>query len=116
VNPSTKKGGTLKLVNNADADSYDPARAYYAYVWNLMKGYYVRTLITNESKPGEDGLKLVPDLAQAMPEISADGKTYTFKLKSGSSSRTVRRSPRRTSSTASSASSRRTCCPVVRPT
>ncbi|MEU7872300.1 ABC transporter substrate-binding protein [Dactylosporangium sp. NPDC049140] len=83
VNPSTKKGGTLKLVNNADADSYDPARAYYAYVWNLMKGYYVRTLLTNESKPGEDGLKLVPDLAQAMPEVSADGKTYTFKLKSG---------------------------------
>ncbi|WP_433058440.1 ABC transporter substrate-binding protein [Dactylosporangium sp. CS-033363] len=83
VNPSDKKGGTLKLVNNSDPDSWDPARAYYAYVWNFMKGYYVRTLLTNESKPGEDGLKLVPDLAQAMPEVSADGKTYTFKLKSG---------------------------------
>ncbi|WP_344621084.1 ABC transporter substrate-binding protein [Dactylosporangium salmoneum] len=83
VNPSDKKGGTLKLVNSADPDSFDPARAYYAYVWNFMKGYYVRSLLTNESKPGEDGLKLVPDLAQALPEITDGGKTYTFKLKSG---------------------------------
>ncbi|WP_432995196.1 ABC transporter substrate-binding protein [Dactylosporangium sp. CA-233914] len=83
VNPSDKKGGTLKLVNQADPDSFDPARAYYAYVWNFMKGYYVRTLLTNEAKPGEDGLKLVPDLAQALPEITDGGKTYTFKLKTG---------------------------------
>jgi peptide/nickel transport system substrate-binding protein len=83
VNPSDKKGGTLKLVNNSDPDSFDPARAYYAYVWNFMKGYYVRTLLTNEAKPGEDGLKLVPDLAAAMPEITDGGKTYTFKLKPG---------------------------------
>jgi peptide/nickel transport system substrate-binding protein len=83
VNPSDKKGGTLKLVNQSDPDSFDPARAYYAYVWNFMKGYYVRSLLTNESKPGEDGLKLVPDLAAAMPELTDGGKTYTFKLKAG---------------------------------
>jgi peptide/nickel transport system substrate-binding protein len=83
VNPSDKKGGTLKLVNSADPDSFDPARAYYAYVWNFMKGYYVRTLLTNEAKTGEDGLKLVPDLASALPEITDGNKTYTFKLKSG---------------------------------
>jgi len=83
VNPSDKKGGTLKLVNNADPDSWDPARAYYAYVWNFMKGYYVRTLLTNQSKPGEDGLKLVPDLADSVPTPTDGGKTYTFKLKSG---------------------------------
>jgi len=83
VNPSEKQGGTLKLINSSDPDSFDPARAYYAYVWNFMKGYYVRTLLTNEAKPGEDGLKLVPDLAAALPEISSDGKTYTFKLKPG---------------------------------
>jgi peptide/nickel transport system substrate-binding protein len=70
VNPSDKKGGTLKLVNNSDPDSFDPARAYYAYVWNFMKGYYVRTLLTNEAKPGDDGLKLVPDLAAPVREIN----------------------------------------------
>jgi peptide/nickel transport system substrate-binding protein len=83
VNPSDKKGGTLKLVNANDPDSFDPARAYYAYVWNFMKGYYVRTLLTNQAASGEDGLKLVPDLAAEMPTISDDKKTYTFKLKPG---------------------------------
>ncbi|MEV4512203.1 ABC transporter substrate-binding protein [Dactylosporangium sp. NPDC049525] len=83
VNPSEKKGGTLKLVNHSDADSWDPVRAYYAWVWNFQKGYYVRTLLTNASKPGEDGLKLEPDLAEKLPEITDGGKTYTFKLKAG---------------------------------
>jgi peptide/nickel transport system substrate-binding protein len=83
VNPSDKKGGTLKLVNHSDPDSFDPVRAYYAWVWNFQKGYYVRTLLTNASKPGEDGLKLEPDLAEKLPEITDGGKTYTFKLKAG---------------------------------
>ncbi len=83
VNPSDKKGGTLKLANNDDIDSYDPARTYYAWGWNFEKSFYVRTLVTNTPKPGKDGVLLQPDLAQAMPEISADKLTYTFKLKSG---------------------------------
>jgi peptide/nickel transport system substrate-binding protein len=83
VNPSDKKGGTLKLANNDDIDSYDPARTYYAWGWNFEKSFYVRTLVTNTPKPGKDGVLLQPDLAQAMPEISADKLTYTFKLKPG---------------------------------
>jgi peptide/nickel transport system substrate-binding protein len=83
VNPSTKKGGTLKLANSSDIDSFDPARTYYAWGWNFEKSYYVRTLVTNTPKPGKDGLTLQPDLAQALPTISADKLTYTFKLKSG---------------------------------
>jgi peptide/nickel transport system substrate-binding protein len=83
VNPSDKKGGTLKLANNAGPDSFDPVRTYYAWGWNFTKAYYVRTLLTNQSKPGDDGLKLVPDLAAEMPKIDDGGKTYTFKLKSG---------------------------------
>ncbi|HEX6500194.1 MAG TPA: ABC transporter substrate-binding protein [Micromonosporaceae bacterium] len=83
VNPSDKKGGTLRLANNADIDSWDPARAYYAWAWNMQRAYYVRTLVTPQSAPGDDGLKLVPDLAQDMPQISSDGLSYTFKLKSG---------------------------------
>jgi len=81
VNPSDKKGGTLKLVNNSGPDSFDPVRAYYAWVWNFMKGYYVRSLLTNEAKPGEEGLKLVGDLATDLPKIEDGGKKYTFTLK-----------------------------------
>lgn len=82
VNPSTKKGGTLNLWSAQDADSWDPARGYYAFVWNLNR-LYTRKLVDYAATPGKDGLKLVPDLASAEPEISADKKTYTFKLRSG---------------------------------
>ncbi|KDN82983.1 ABC transporter substrate-binding protein [Kitasatospora cheerisanensis] len=82
VNPSDKKGGTLNLWTTTDVDSLDPGRAYYASVWNFER-FYTRTLLAFDGKPGKDGLNLVPDLAAAKPEISADGKTYTFKLKPG---------------------------------
>jgi peptide/nickel transport system substrate-binding protein len=82
VNPSTKKGGTLNLWTAQDADSWDPARGYYAFVWNLNR-LYTRKLVDYAAAPGKDGLKLVPDLASAEPELSADKTTYTFKLRSG---------------------------------
>ncbi|WP_377269295.1 ABC transporter substrate-binding protein [Peterkaempfera sp. SMS 1(5)a] len=82
VNVSDKKGGTLNLWSSQDADSWDPARGYYAFVWDMQR-LYTRTLIAYPSDPGSAGLQLKPDLAQAMPTISSDGKTYTFKLKSG---------------------------------
>jgi peptide/nickel transport system substrate-binding protein len=82
LNASDKKGGTLNLWSSQDADSLDPAIGYYAFVWNLER-FYTRTLVTYPSAPGAAGLKLTPDMAQSMPTISADGKTYTFKLRSG---------------------------------
>jgi peptide/nickel transport system substrate-binding protein len=81
VNPSDKKGGVLKLGNSSDADSYDPAESYYAWVWNFER-YYVRTLTTASAAVGLNGDKLQLDLA-ASQDISADGKTYTYKLKPG---------------------------------
>lgn len=53
-----------------------------ASAWNFQR-LYARTLLAFDAKPGDAGLKLVPDLASAEPVISADGKTYTFKLRSG---------------------------------
>ena len=82
INASDKKGGTLNLWSPQDADSFDPAISYYA--WTIdMNRLYSRTLMTYTPKPGPDGLILTPDIASAAPTISADGKTYTFKLKSG---------------------------------
>lgn len=83
VNASDKQGGTLRFGYSSDPDSLDPSRIYYASGQNFMRSFYNRTLLTPDSKPGEDGLKLVPDMAEAMPEISADKLTYTFKLKDG---------------------------------
>ncbi|QNP64987.1 ABC transporter substrate-binding protein [Streptomyces genisteinicus] len=82
VNASDKKGGTLRLVSSQDADSWDPARSYYGWVWNTQR-LYTRTLLTYAPEPGGKGLELVPDLAEAEPEVSADGRTYTLTLRSG---------------------------------
>ncbi|WP_209446610.1 ABC transporter substrate-binding protein, partial [Streptomyces palmae] len=82
VNPSSRKGGTLRLATTADADSWDPGRSYFGWVWNIQR-LYSRTLLTYDAKPGAKGLELVPDLAEALPEVSSDGKTYTVRIKSG---------------------------------
>lgn len=83
VNPSDKKGGTLRLGYSSDPDSYDPTRVYYAAGWNLMHSFYNRTLLAPDPVPGEGGLVLKPDLAEDMPQVSDDKLTYTFKLKKG---------------------------------
>ncbi|MFD7978310.1 ABC transporter substrate-binding protein [Streptomyces sp. NPDC059071] len=82
VNASGRKGGTLRLASGTDADSWDPARSYYGWVWNMQR-LYSRTLLTYDTKPGRQGLELVPDLAEARPDVSPDGRTYTVRLRAG---------------------------------
>ena len=62
VNPSDKKGGTLKLGHAGRRDSFDPGDTYYGYSGTSPR-YYARTLVTFKPAPGKDGLELVPDLA-----------------------------------------------------
>src|SRR5262249_48384949 len=81
VNPSTKQGGVLKVVSDSDADSWDPARMYYGWMFDFSR-LYNRTLVTSAPEPGTGSLKLVNDLA-ASQDVSSDGLTYTYKLKSG---------------------------------
>ncbi|ASU83759.1 peptide ABC transporter substrate-binding protein [Nocardiopsis gilva YIM 90087] len=82
VNPSDEKGGTLRYAHSSDFDSTDPGNMYYAFAWNFSR-YYARTLLTYTTSPGVEGTELQPDLAEGMPEVSDDGKTYTVKLKKG---------------------------------
>jgi peptide/nickel transport system substrate-binding protein len=82
VNASDATGGTLKFVHPDDWDSPDPGNTYYAWSWDFSR-LYARTLMTFKDAPGTDGLQLVPDLAQAPGQASADGLTWTYKLRSG---------------------------------
>jgi peptide/nickel transport system substrate-binding protein len=82
VNASDAKGGTLKFIGTQDADSWDPTRGYYGFVWNFMR-YYTRQLISHKAAPGEKGLELVPDMAKDLAEVTDGGKTYTYHLKDG---------------------------------
>ena len=82
VNPSDKKGGTLKFANSGDWDSLDGADTYYAYSWNFIR-LYARTLLMFKSGPGKEGNTLVPDLAEGLGTPSDGAKTWTYKLRSG---------------------------------
>ena len=82
VNPSDKTGGTVKYVMSDAPDSVDPGDTYYAYMWNFSRNY-ARPLVTFKTKPGKEGLEIVPDLAESLGKASSDGKTWTYKLKSG---------------------------------
>jgi peptide/nickel transport system substrate-binding protein len=81
-NPSTAKGGTLRMANAGDFDSLDPADTYYAYAWNFVR-LYTRSLVTFSPTPGADSTKLVPDLAESLGKPSADAMTWTYTLRKG---------------------------------
>ncbi|MFC8432754.1 ABC transporter substrate-binding protein [Streptomyces sp. NPDC057253] len=82
VNASTQKGGTVTYEYSDVPDSFDPGNTYYAYMYNLSR-LYARPLMTFAPGPGEEGNKLVPDLAASAGVPSDGGKTWTYKIRSG---------------------------------
>lgn len=80
--PSDVKGGDLKLLYSNDCDYWDPGRIYSGVCWDLQR-LISRGLMMYDGKPGKAGTKPVPDLAAAMPTVSADNKVWTYKLKDG---------------------------------
>ncbi|MFI0512703.1 peptide/nickel transport system substrate-binding protein [Streptomyces canus] len=82
VNASTQEGGTVTYEYSDVPDSFDPGNTYYAYMYNLSR-LYARPLMTFAPGPGEEGNKLVPDLAESAGQPSDGGKTWTYKIRSG---------------------------------
>ncbi len=76
-------GGTLKMALTSDVShAFDPQKEYYAISWEFFRCCLLRTLLTYNGKPAEEGgNELHPDLAEGMPEISKDKKTWTFTIK-----------------------------------
>ena len=81
VNPSTKTGGTLKLLSTGDCDSWDPQRTYYGWCMNLQR-LFTRTLIGYKKVNG-DKFELAPDLATAMGRHNKSYTQWTYTLKPG---------------------------------
>ena len=75
---STAGGGSLSMAVEGDLQSLDPAICYDTNCGPLMHMLY-DSLIAYEP----NSATLRPGLAEAMPEVSADGLTYTFKLRAG---------------------------------
>jgi peptide/nickel transport system substrate-binding protein len=76
------RGGTLRLVAHAGAGSIDPQVNDTAQYWQVFAVSY-DGLLTYRKAEGADGLALVPDLADALPAVSADGLRYEFRLRHG---------------------------------
>lgn len=80
-------GGTLNMLGSGDVDYMDPNVSYYP-VGYLNLRMWSRQLFTYPADPGTDNTKPVADLATDIPTtanggISADGKTYTIKIRPG---------------------------------
>lgn len=73
-----KQGGVLTQLGASDVDYLDPGHTYY-------QGGYQVAYVTQRGlygfKPGTPDTQ--PDLAEALPEISADNKMITVKIKKG---------------------------------
>src|SRR5689334_23349851 len=67
------RGGTLTVPWSGDVDSIDPGITYYSGGY-MVAGVTQRTPIAYA--PGKTAA--VADLASALPEVSADGKTVTL--------------------------------------
>jgi peptide/nickel transport system substrate-binding protein len=81
-NPSTKKGGIIKMATATDWDSLDGGDQYYGFAWDFGR-LYSRTLVMFKPVAGKDSAQLVPDMAEKLGEVSDSGKTWTYKLKKG---------------------------------
>jgi peptide/nickel transport system substrate-binding protein len=82
--PATKAkaGGEMTIYGTSFPDFLDPATAYTVDAWQPMVTVYL-PLLSYKHSAGADGTTLIPTLAEAMPEVSADGKTYKLKLREG---------------------------------
>ena len=77
-----KTGGTIRTAYTSFPDYLDPALSYTQEGWQSLWTVYT-PLLTYKHAEGAEGATVVPGLAEAMPDISADGKTYKLKLRSG---------------------------------
>ncbi len=82
--PSTKlaSGGAVRVDSPYDFDTTDPALAYDPLLWPMLYATCAK-LLNYPDKAGLAGSELVPEVAQSLPARSADGKTYTFTIRSG---------------------------------
>jgi peptide/nickel transport system substrate-binding protein len=88
--PAFPLGGILRLAlpateGDPSSVSYlDPQFVFEADVFAFARCCLLRTLLTVGGRPTrEGGAELHPDLARRLPNVSADGLTWTFSIKPG---------------------------------
>jgi peptide/nickel transport system substrate-binding protein len=77
-----KKGGTVTILSDVTPDTFDPTDTYYVD-GNQIEKLFFRSLTQYRLDGPDHQPVLVPDLAEDLGTKSADGLTWTFKLKKG---------------------------------
>jgi peptide/nickel transport system substrate-binding protein len=72
----------FRLAYDTGIDYLDPGLSYTLEGWEIMWNVYL-PLLGYKHVNGPEGATLVPYLAQDLPQVSSDGKTYTFTLRDG---------------------------------
>lgn len=72
-----QKGGEITVVYKDDLATLDPAIGYDWTNWPTIK------MVFDGLLDYDSGTTIQPRLAESLPDISADGLTYTFKLRKG---------------------------------
>jgi len=75
-------GGTLHLEWTSAAGTLDPQVNYTLEYWQLYQATY-DGLVAFDKTTGPKSFDIVPDLATALPKVTAGGRTYTFTLRRG---------------------------------
>jgi len=77
-----RRGGKIIALSQNGPDYLDPGLAYLTTSWEILPAVN-SGLLTYVKAAGAEGMELVPDLATDLPEISPDGRRYTFTVRSG---------------------------------
>jgi ABC-type transport system substrate-binding protein/class 3 adenylate cyclase len=82
--PATHRGGVLRVEfdESNSPDTLDPGLSFLASGWEILR-MTNDGLVAYRASGGPQGAAIVPDLAQALPAVSPDGRTYTFQLRRG---------------------------------
>jgi peptide/nickel transport system substrate-binding protein len=76
-----KQGGSI-TIGTVGPDSYDPVLMQTIQAFQPLKTVYTGLLAYKDAY-GKEGTELTPGLAEKLPDVSSDGKTYTFQLRKG---------------------------------
>jgi peptide/nickel transport system substrate-binding protein len=76
------RGGTMRILAHQAGGTIDPHINYTLQYWQIYQSVY-DGLVNFQKADGVDGFTKVPDIAEAFPEPTNDGKTYVFKIRKG---------------------------------
>jgi len=79
---SSKSFANFRIAMDTGIDYLDPGLSYTVEGWSIMWNVYL-PLLGYKHVNGPDGATIVPYLADSLPTVSSDGKTYTITLRKG---------------------------------